>query len=466
MFFKHIYDESLAQGSYLIACQETKEAIVIDAKRDIDTYLELAKQKGFTIKYLTETHIHADYLAGSRELAAVTGAELYLSAEGGEGWRYEFPHHPLKDGDVMKMGNLKFEVLHTPGHTPESISFLLTDCPAADEPMMIFTGDFVFVGDVGRPDLLEEAAGIKGTSEEGARQMWNSLKRFKELPDYVQVWPAHGAGSACGKALGAVPSSTVGYEKIQNWALQHEDEDEFVKMLLEGQPEPPKYFAKMKKYNKSARRLLPQVPALSKLSKDQFVKAYKSGMTVIDTRKKEEFAAGFLPTSINIEGNNSFSTWAGWVLDYDEQFALIAEEDQIEDLTRKLMRIGLDNAYGYVSAIENLEIHLETADIVDYNTVKKAVGKDDVQILDVRGDTEFKQGHIPGAEHVFVGLLSDHLDQVRKDKRVILHCQSGTRATVAYSILRKNGFEKVQNYSAGMADWSARAAVDQEPITA
>ncbi len=457
MFFKHIYDETLAQGSYIIACQATGEAMVIDAKRDIDTYLEIAKQKNLTIKYIAETHIHADYLTGSRELAAVTGAAMYLSEEGGADWLYEFAHEPLRDGDVIRVGNLKLEVMHTPGHTPESISFLLTDTPASDKPVMVFTGDFVFVGDVGRPDLLEEAAGIEGTSHAGAQQMWNSLKRFKELPDYVQVWPAHGAGSACGKALGAVPSSTVGYEKLQNWAFQYEDEEEFTELLLEGQPEPPKYFAKMKQYNKSERRLLPQVPQYPKLSKDQFLSAYKKGMTLIDAREKEDFAEGFLPQSINIVGNKSFSTWAGWVLDYDEQFILVADDNQMEDLTRKLMRVGLDNVYGYYTAIENLGIPLETAEIVDYQTVKEAVDQDDVQILDVRGKAEYKLNHIPGADHVFVGTLQDHLDSVSPDKRIILHCQSGVRATVAYSILRKNGFDKVQNYSAGMADWNAKA---------
>lgn len=201
MFFQHIYDKSLAQGSYLIGCQATKEAIVIDAKRDIDTYLDIARQNNLNITHITETHIHADYLCGSRELAQVTGANMYLSDEGGEGWQYEFSHIGLRDGDIIKVGNLSLRVIHTPGHTPESISFVLTDHPASDEPVMVFTGDFVFVGDIGRPDLLEKAAGLAGTKEVGAHQMYHSLKKFEALPDYVQVWPAHGAGSACGKAL-------------------------------------------------------------------------------------------------------------------------------------------------------------------------------------------------------------------------------------------------------------------------
>src|SRR5690606_37777874 len=251
MFFQHVYDKSLAQASYFIGCQKCGVAMVIDPKRDVDTYLEIAKQNNMQITHVAETHIHADFLSGSRELAALTGAKLYLSNEGGPDWQYQFDHVGLKDGDEFKVRNLKIEVIHTPGHTPESISYLLTDVPASDKPVMLFTGDFVFVGDIGRPDLLEKAAGMIGPQDAGAKQMFKSLKRFSELPDYIQVWPGHGAGSACGKALGAVPSSTVGYEKIRNWAFQYDsDEKGFAKYLLEDQPEPPKYFAMMKKLNK------------------------------------------------------------------------------------------------------------------------------------------------------------------------------------------------------------------------
>ncbi|HQO88210.1 MAG TPA: MBL fold metallo-hydrolase, partial [Bacteroidia bacterium] len=279
MFFQHVYDKSLAQGSYFIGCQAKGEAIVIDAQRDIDVYLEIARQNNLKITHITETHIHADFLCGSRELAAVTGAKMYLSNEGGKDWQYEFNHEGVKDGDVITVGNLTLKVMHTPGHTPESISFLLTDHPASDKPVMVFTGDFVFVGDIGRPDLLEKAAGIKGTKEVGAKQMFESLKKFEALPEYVQVWSAHGAGSACGKALGAVHSSTVGYEKIRNWAFQYgNDEQGFVDYLLADQPEPPKYFAMMKHLNKVNRPLLVEVPKHAKLSKEEFLSAYNKGI--------------------------------------------------------------------------------------------------------------------------------------------------------------------------------------------
>ena len=273
MFFQHIYDKTLAQASYLLGCQKTGEAIVIDAKRDVDTYIDIAKQNNLRITHITETHIHADFLSGSRELAALTDAEMYLSDEGGPDWQYNFSHTGLRHGDVIKVGNLSLKVLHTPGHTPESITFLLTDHPASNEPVMMFTGDFVFVGDIGRPDLLEKAAGLKGTQEIGADQMYHSIKKFQALPDFIQVWPGHGAGSACGKALGAVPSTTVGYEKIRNWALQYgDDKTGFVGYLLSDQPEPPKYFAEMKMRNKEPRNLLTHVPKHQKLSPEELLR--------------------------------------------------------------------------------------------------------------------------------------------------------------------------------------------------
>ena len=457
MFFEHIYDKSLAQGSYLIGCQATGEAMVIDAKRDIDTYLAIAKQNNLRITHITETHIHADYLCGSRELAAATGATMYLSDEGGEGWLYEFSHEGLKDGSVIKVGNLSFQVLHTPGHTPESISFLLIDHPATDKPVMLFTGDFVFIGDIGRPDLLEKAAGIMGTKEIGAKQMFQSLKKFAALPDYVQVWSAHGAGSACGKALGAVHSSTVGYEKIRNWAFQFGDNEQaFIDTLLSDQPEPPKYFAMMKYLNKTNRPLLVEVPTHSKLTKEQFLSAYNKGIKIIDTRNKTEFAKGFIPGSINIQGNNSFSTWMGWFLNYEEQFILIADDAQMEDLTRKLMRIGLDNMLGYISDINELGMVLNAADVIDIEEFTSYINNDDVQIVDVRGLTEYNAGHVKNAEHVFVGTIHENLDKIDKEKQVVIHCQAGDRSSIAYSILRKNGFNNVKNYSGGMKEWKEK----------
>ncbi|MDN4166010.1 MBL fold metallo-hydrolase [Cytophagales bacterium LB-30] len=457
MFFQHVYDKSLAQASYFIGCQKAGVALVIDPKRDVDTYLEIAKQNNMKITHIAETHIHADFLSGARELAALTGGKLYLSDEGGEGWQYQFNHVGLKNGDVFKVGNLKIEVLHTPGHTPESISFLLTDVPASEEPVMLFTGDFVFVGDIGRPDLLEEAAGLVGTKDVGAKQMYQSISRFSTLPDYIQVWPGHGAGSACGKALGAVPSTTVGYEKVRNWALQYKDnEPGFVKFLLEDQPEPPKYFAKMKELNKVERPLLTEVPALKKLSKEELKAAMDKGVKVIDTRLKAEFAAGFIPSTLNIQGNNAFATWMGWFLSYNEPFILIAEESKHDDLVRKLMRIGLDNIYGYVPSVAvwtELGNTLQKADVIGIEEFK-SLAKEGAQIVDLRGAAEFKAGHVPGADNLFVGKMETNLSKINKDRTVLIHCQAGDRSAIAYSVLVKHGFTNIKNYSAGMAEWA------------
>jgi len=457
MFFQHVYDKTLSQASYFIGCQKAGVAAVIDPKRDVDTYIEIARQNNMTITHVMETHIHADFLSGARELAAITGAKIYLSDEGGPGWEYAFDHVGLKDGTTFMVGNLKMETLHTPGHTPESISFLLTDTPASAEPVMFFTGDFVFVGDIGRPDLLEKAAGISGTSDAGAHQMFKSIDRFSKLPDYIQVWPGHGAGSACGKALGAVPSTTVGYEKLRNWAFRFEnDENGFIKFLLEDQPEPPKYFAMMKQLNKVDRPLLTSVPKLKQLSNHEMMEAMGKGIKLIDARNKAEFAKGFIPGSINIQGNNAFSTWAGWILNYEEPFMLLADESMLDDLTRKLMRIGLDNIMGYVPSTAEFTDQggqLDTVPVINIDTFKSLLDEPNVQVVDLRNTTEFKSGHVKGADHVFIGTMMDNIEKVSKDKKVVIHCQSGDRATIGYSLLARAGYTNVLNYSASMNEW-------------
>ena len=454
MFFKHIYETGLAQASYLLGCQATGQAIVIDPKRDIDTCLEIAEKENFKITHISETHIHADFLSGSRELAKATGAEIYLSDEGGDDWQYQFPHIGLRDGESFKVGNLKFEVMHSPGHTPEHISFILTDTARSNHPSMIFSGDFVFVGDVGRPDLLEKAAGIKGTQEIGAHQMFHSLKKFKALPDHLQVWPAHGAGSACGKALGAVPSSTVGYEKLTNWALSIEDEDQFVKMLLDGQPEPPKYFAMMKKLNKVGPKILGSIPHPGRFSLQQFEKAGKEKVTIIDTRDKLAFAGGHIPGSINIQDNSAFSTWAGWMLNYDEPFLLIARDSRIESLTKALIRIGLDNIIGYVNDVDkiaNSGYEMETTKQITVQQLKDKT--DDYFFLDVRGYSEYNAGHIKGSVNIQAGYLLDRIDEIPQDKKIVVHCAGGDRSAIAASVLQQKGFDNIYNLTCGMNGW-------------
>jgi len=458
MYFEHIYEEGLAQASYFIGCQKTKEAIVIDPRRDIEVYLEIAEAKDYNITHVTETHIHADFLSGSRELAAATGAKLLLSDEGGKDWEYQFDHTGLKNGDVIKIGNVSLEVMHTPGHTPEHISFLLTDGAASDKPIMIFTGDFVFVGDIGRPDLLEKAAGIVGTQEVGAKQMFESLKKFKSLPDYVQVWPGHGAGSACGKSLGAVPSSTVGYEKIVNWALKIEDEDEFVNQLLDGQPEPPKYFAMMKKLNKFGPTVLGGIPHPAKLTLNQFREALSKNVTIVDARDKLSFAGGHVRGSINIQDNSEFSTWCGWLLQYDEPFVLIANEDRIQELTEALVRIGMQNFYGYVSDLDRWadQCHeLETVDQITVSQLKDLIDKNSnqIEIIDVRSYLDFNESHIPKSKNVFAGYLLDKMKELPEDKSKIVYCQSGNRSSTAASSLMSVGIKNVMNLTGGFSAW-------------
>ena len=454
MFFQHVYDKTLAQASYFIGCQKAGVAAVIDPKRDVDTYLEIAKQNNMQITHIFETHIHADFLSGSRELAAITGAKMYLSDEGGECWQYEFAHEGLKHGTEVMVGNLKIEVLHTPGHTPESISFLLTDTPASKEPVMLFTGDFVFVGDIGRPDLLEKAAGMVGTQDKGAEEMYQSINLFANLPEFIQVWPGHGAGSACGKALGAVPSTTVGYEKKRNWAFSYgTNKAGFIDFLLTDQPEPPKYFAKMKELNKVDRPLLTEVPTIKEMTAAELKAAMDKGVKLIDTRNKQDFEKGFIPGSINIQGNNSFATWMGWFVNYNEPFILLAAPSQMDDLTRKLMRIGLDNIHGFVDAAKINELSngtLSTSKMVSIADVK---ANTTAQVIDLRGAAEFNAGHIAGATNVFVGTLLQNLAKVPKDKPVIIHCQGGDRAAIGYSLLVKEGYTNVSNYSPGINEW-------------
>lgn len=451
MFFQQVYDKTLSQASYFVGCQSTKEAIVIDAQRDVDIYLTIARQQGMEITHIAETHIHADFLAGSRELAALTGGSLYLSDEGGADWQYKFEHRGLKDRDVIRLGNLSFEVMHTPGHTPESISYLLRDHAATDEPVMVFTGDFLFVGDVGRPDLLEITTGKQGAKEQGARDLYQSLKRFENLPDYVQVWPGHGAGSACGKALGAVPNSTVGYERIRNWAFQFRgDFDGFKQNLLADQPEVPTYFAEMKKRNRNPRELMTEIPEWPIISwqelkgNDQYI--------VVDTREKKRFAAGHLAGSINIQNNNSLANWAGWLLPYDRDLVIVASRESIPEITRKLMRIGMDRVHGVITDLQGAELmSTRQVDLQEVEAWKDQPGK---ILLDVRSLREYREAHIPGAQHFFLGKLASSLPDSLKEKEIIVQCQSGDRASIATSFLKKEGFKNVYSYPGSFQEWN------------
>lgn len=359
MIFRRFYDDSLAQASYMIACERSSEAIVVDPNMDIETYLRAARDEGVRITAVTETHIHADFASGTRALAATTGAQVHVSGEGGEGWQYSFAHEPgvniLHAGDEIPIGMVRLDVLHTPGHTPEHLTFLLTDRARSDVPVGALTGDFIFVGDVGRPDLLERAAGQVGTMRAAAASLYASIQAFKQLPDHLQIWPGHGAGSACGKAMSSASQSTLGYERVANWALAPMAEGEFIERVLEGQPPAPPYFGAMKARNRDA--------------------------TVPRT------------------------------------------------LTLPRMMTG-DEVAGLGASANAL-------------------------IIDVRNDDEWRRGHIPGATLIPLPTLHTRLDEIPRDRAIILHCQRGSRSAVAAATLDAFGFDDVHELSGGMSAWEA-----------
>ena len=459
MLLRLIYEDKLAQASYLLGCQATGNAMVIDANRDAEQYIRLARREGVRITHVTETHIHADYLSGSRELAHATGAQLYLSGHGGDGWSYRFPEMSnvelLHDGAVFKVGNIRVEVLHTPGHTPEHIAFLITDAASADQPIGLFSGDFVFVGDVGRPDLLEKAAGFAGTMEAGARELYRSLTRFRALPDYLQVWPGHGAGSACGKALGAVPQTTVGYEKMFNPALAAQTEAEFVDFILAGQPEPPKYFATMKRLNRDGPPLRERSSTPASLP-EQTLRDLQESTQLIDTRAATAFARGHLPGSINIPYNKSFLTWAGWLISYERDFALIIDEHVApESVARDLALIGLDRLRGYYDAqLLAGRADLQQTAAIRTDELTRLIDTGAAVGVDVRGTNEWEAGHIPGSIHIPLGYLADRIDELPRDRPIAVFCQSGSRAAIAASVLQALGVQNVRHVHGGYTEWA------------
>jgi hydroxyacylglutathione hydrolase len=467
MLLRRFYDPKLAQASYLVGCTTSGEALVVDPGRDIDPYLQAAATEGVRVAHVTETHIHADFVSGARELAHRAGARLYLSDAGGNEWRYAYAAEsgatPLKDGSCFRVGTIEIRVMHVPGHTPEHLAFLVVDTAGATEPMGAFTGDFIFVSDVGRPDLLERAVNRKGTMEQSARQLFHSLQRFRSLPEYLQIWPGHGAGSACGKALGAVPQSTLGYERRFSWAFGIANESDFVRAVLAGQPEPPRYFAHMKRINQAGPRLLGGIPRAARLPVTALDSAMAAGAPVVDTRQAAEFMLAAVPGTLNIPANRSFTTWAGSMLPYDRDFYLVVDDRRIEtvgELARDLAGIGLDRLAGYfgtetIQARRVGEGGLQTIPTLTLDQVVKQVGQNDVTVLDVRTDDEWKTGHVPGSMNIPVGSLEERLAEIRRDRPVIAHCQTGARAAIAASLLRAKGFSDVRWFPGGFAEWHA-----------
>jgi hydroxyacylglutathione hydrolase len=472
MYFHQFFDQPLAQASYLIGCQATGEAIVIDPLRDVAEYRRVALAEGLRITHVTETHIHADFVSGARELAGATGAQLLLSAEGGSDWQYAFAASDgatlLHDGDVITVGNIRLAVLHTPGHTPEHLSFVVTDTPRAAGPMGILTGDFVFVGDVGRPDLLERAAGVANTMEAGAHTLFHSLARFRALPDHLQVWPGHGAGSACGKSLGAVPSSTVGYEKRSNWGVAETDEAQFVRNVLEGQPEPPRYFAQMKRINRAGPAILGGIHSPQRLDAEDVVELAGQAW-LLDLRPAAAFATAHIPRALSLPYSRSFSTWTGSLVPYDVDLVLLAPDADdakgvhaatIAQAARDLALIGLDRIVGWISASDALAAWTgagHATEAVEQMTVAQlhAWHGEPLTVLDVRGETEWQAGHVPDARHVPLGDLTASLASLPTTPLVV-QCQSGARSAIATSLLQRLGRHDVRNLVGGYNAWRTR----------
>ncbi len=457
MLLKYFYDKKLAQASYMVGCQQTGEALVVDPARDITPYLQAAADESLVITHVTETHIHADYVSGSRELAYATGAALYLSDMGDENWKYSFeaPNIILvRDNDMFMVGNIRIDVLHTPGHTPEHISFMVTDTAASEVPMGVFTGDFLFVGDIGRPDLLEAAAGMIGTADSGARVQYKTVERFKSMPDHLQIWPAHGAGSACGKALGAIPSTTLGYEKLVNPAFQFNEEQTFVDWLLDGQPEAPKYFAQMKKVNKIGSPLVSELAEPQPLGRAELEQAIAEGALVLDMRDRDDFTQGHVPGTVNIaEREGACVNYAGWFVDFDGPTYIIAEPDATDFIITNLRAIGVDRIDGVFTPEVVAEADLEQLPQVSPDEV--AANLQNYTLIDVRGATEYAEGHVTGARNIPLGYLPRHLEELPRDKTLVTHCASGYRSQIAASMLQKHGF-KVANMGVAQEEWSAK----------
>lgn len=465
MFFRQIFEEGLAQASYIVGCTETESALVVDPRRDIDVYLRIAQENDLKISAVTETHIHADFLSGARELAAATGAELLLSGCGGPDWTYgpsgsSASMRLLNDGDFLDVGRVSVLVRHVPGHTPEHLMFVVTDYPGSSNPMIAMTGDFIFVGDLGRPDLLEKAVGVAGGAERGARQMFASVRDvFSTVPDYVQLWPGHGAGSACGKSLGAVPASTAGYERLTAWWAKYmasDDEEGFVRELLDGQPDAPTYFARMKRLNRDGAPLLGSLPVASRLDANGLKAAVAAGAVVVDSRGKRAFKAGHPSGALAIADESSFSTRAAWFVDPDKAVVLIASPDRVDRLVRALIRVGLDKVAGYVDAGDAAMLATlgsATLESVDLTTARKRWESGEAVIVDVRNGGEWRHGHIPGALHVPASRLAAALDEIPRDRPLLVHCAGGNRSVAASSALLANGFAHVADIADGYDGW-------------
>jgi len=451
VILERLAEGSLAQSAYLIGCAATGEALVIDPTIDTAPYIEAATAEGLRITGVAETHIHADFVSGGRSLAAATGATLYVSAEGGPDWQYTFAGEPrvrvLRDGDVIRVGNIRLEAVHTPGHTPEHMMYVVTDARASQEPAGAFTGDFLFIGDVGRPDLLETAAGQVGTMEASATRLFASLRRLSVYPDHLLIWPGHGSGSACGKNLGGVPVSSLGYERLTNWALRETNEHKFVASVLEDQPDPPLYFGEMKKVNKQGAAPWSATPALPAIPEVALTGGQK---LVVDIRLDAD--RGTLPGAIAIPFGRNFSTWAGSVVPASIPFVLVAPDQGTATAARRaLALIGRTAAEGWISPAALARYRATGGALESVRTTARPGAEQ--TLVDVRTTAEWRAGHLAGAIHVPLARLPERVAKLDRSTPLLAYCEAGTRSGIAATALRQLGFADVTSLEGGLSSY-------------
>jgi hydroxyacylglutathione hydrolase len=460
----------LAHYSYVVSA--AGKAAIIDPKRDVDTYLTYLSANDLKLTYILETHIHADFASGALELAEATGAELWLSGhDDGEDFAYAFPHHEFRDDEHFTLGEIRIVALHTPGHTPEHLSFLLYDEKRNPKvPVAMFSGDFLFVGSLGRPDLLGEAA-----KQRLAHELYRSAhQRIASLPDGVAIYPAHGAGSLCGSNLSDQKQSTLGYERMTNPYLLEKDETRFVQQILGSVPPFPDYYRRMKRVNSDgAKSFAGELPGQKALDASAFKSAIeKSSGLVLDLRRPESFGGAHIPGAINIGAGSSLAMWAAWVVPCDKPIYLVGDDaTDIGEATRSLIRVGLDDVHaslkgGFRSWIE---AGLPQAHLPQISVDELHRKSDASFVLDVRGDGEWEGGHIAGARHLMAGYLPANIGSVPRDRTVHVICGTGYRSSIAGSLLMNHGFNNVVNVVGGMTAWNRRqfpVAKEQKGIAA
>lgn len=453
MKIKQFEVAGLAQYSYVVSSEG--DAIVIDPMRDFDRYTEYAAEQGLTIRYVTETHIHADFASGALALAEATGAELFLSGYDQKPYLYSMEHRALRDGDAMQIGQLGLLALHTPGHTPEHLSFVLIDDERnASQPLALFSGDFLFVGSLGRPDLLGEEA-----KQALAHELYRSLHgRIASLPDGVQVYPGHGAGSLCGAGMSERAESTLGYERLTQSLFQLK-EDDFVREILASVPPMPSYYPRMKDLNSKGAPSFEKLPGNTALGAARLATLLSDErVTMIDLRRQEAFGGAHIPGSINIGAGQNLSLWAGWMIAPEQKLVLVNNTGDDENSRRALAQVGLDHIEGFLQkgVAAWMEVGMELTRTTQLSIKEVSERSPDAQILDVRSDKEWGSGHIYGATHIPLGELKHRLGELRQDADIITVCGSGYRSSLAASLLQASGFGGVASMTGGMTAWNQR----------